>query len=112
VITPSYLNILRKKKTKQRHRCFSYFRGAGASSGLHSLGIFAKVTKRDARRLGTYLLYLLVIYVGLMGLFTAYYHSFRPIEASACIGWQSSPYENEVDMRSFQRQMIWQSCKD
>jgi hypothetical protein len=47
---------------------------------------------------GTYLLYLLVIYVGLMGLFTAYYHVFRPIEASASIGWQTSPYEYEVGM--------------
>src|ERR1700721_2851172 len=47
---------------------------------------------------GTYLLYLLVIYVGLMGLFTAYYHVFRPIEASASIGWSTSPYEYEVGM--------------
>ena len=47
---------------------------------------------------GTYLLYLLVIYVGLMGLFTAYYHVFRPVEASASIGWQTSPYEYEVGM--------------
>jgi hypothetical protein len=47
---------------------------------------------------GTYLLYLLFIYVGLMGLFTAYYHVFRPIEASASIGWSTSPYEYEVGM--------------
>jgi hypothetical protein len=47
---------------------------------------------------GTYLLYLLFIYVGLMGLFTAYYHVFRPIEASASIGWATSPYEYEVGM--------------
>jgi hypothetical protein len=46
----------------------------------------------------TYLLYLLFIYVGLMGLFTAYYHVFRPIEASASIGWSTSPYEYEVGM--------------
>src|SRR5271156_1656626 len=46
----------------------------------------------------TYLLYLLFIYVGLMGLFTAYYHVFRPIEASASIGWATSPYEYEVGM--------------
>src|SRR5580698_6110404 len=44
----------------------------------------------------TYLLYLLFIYVGLMGLFTAYYHVFRPIQASASIGWAPSPYEYEV----------------
>src|SRR5271156_6612520 len=47
---------------------------------------------------GTYLLYLLFIYVGLMGLFTAYYHVFRPVEASASIGWATSPYEYEVGM--------------
>jgi uncharacterized membrane protein len=46
----------------------------------------------------TYLLYLLFIYVGLMGLFTAYYHVFRPIQASASIGWAPSPYEYEVGM--------------
>src|SRR5271169_2391306 len=46
----------------------------------------------------TYLVYLLFIYVGLMGLFTAYYHVFRPIEASASIGWSTSPYEYEVGM--------------
>src|SRR5277367_1412843 len=47
---------------------------------------------------GTYLLYLLFIYVGLMGLFTSYYHVFRPIETSASIGWSTSPYEYEVGM--------------
>jgi hypothetical protein len=47
---------------------------------------------------GTYLIYLLFIYVGLMGLFTAYYHVFRPLEASASIGWATSPFEYEVGM--------------
>ena len=47
---------------------------------------------------GTYLLYLFVIYVGLMGLLTAYAHVFRPIETSASIGWSTSPYEYEVGM--------------
>jgi uncharacterized membrane protein len=46
----------------------------------------------------TYLLYLLFIYVGLMGLLTAYAHVFRPIETSASIGWSTSPYEYEVGM--------------
>ncbi len=46
----------------------------------------------------TYLLYLLVIYVGLMGLLTAYAHVFRPIQTSASIGWLTSPYEYEVGM--------------
>src|ERR1700691_2626454 len=46
----------------------------------------------------TYLFYLLFIYVGLMGLFTAYYHVFRPVETSASIGWSTSPYEYEVGM--------------
>src|SRR5271170_6786727 len=47
---------------------------------------------------GTYLLYLLVIYVGLMGLLTAYAHVARPEQTSASIGWSTSPYEYEVGM--------------
>jgi hypothetical protein len=46
----------------------------------------------------TYLFYLLFIYVGLMGSFTAYYHVFRPVETSASIGLSTSPYEYEVGM--------------
>jgi len=46
----------------------------------------------------TYLLYLLFIYVGLMGVLTAYAHVFRPIQTSASIGWSTSPYEYEVGM--------------
>jgi hypothetical protein len=46
----------------------------------------------------TYLLYLFVIYVGLMGLLTAYAHVFRPLQTSASIGWSASPYEYEVGM--------------
>ncbi len=47
---------------------------------------------------GTYLIYLLFIYVGLMGLLTAYAHVFRPLQTSASIGWATSPYEYEVGM--------------
>jgi hypothetical protein len=47
---------------------------------------------------GTYLLYLLVLYVGLMGLLSAYAHVFRPEQTSASIGWSTSPYEYEVGM--------------
>jgi hypothetical protein len=47
---------------------------------------------------GTYLLYLLLFYVGLMGVLTAYAHVFRPVETSASIGWSTSPYEYEVGM--------------
>jgi hypothetical protein len=39
----------------------------------------------------TYLLYLLFIYVGLMGIFTAAGHVFRPVQTSASIGWAPSP---------------------
>ncbi len=46
----------------------------------------------------TYLLYLFVIYVGLMGVLTAYAHVFRPMQTSASIGWATSPYEYEVGM--------------
>ena len=45
-----------------------------------------------------YLIYFLFIYVGLMGLLTAYAHVFRPVQTSASIGWQPSPYEYEVGM--------------
>ena len=47
---------------------------------------------------GTYLLYLFICYVGLMGVLTAYAHVFRPVETSASIGWLTSPYEYEVGM--------------
>jgi hypothetical protein len=46
----------------------------------------------------TYLIYLLFFYVGVMGVFTAYAHVFRPIQTSASIGWTTSPYEYEVGM--------------
>ncbi len=45
---------------------------------------------------GTYLLYLFVIYVGLMGLITFVFHVFFPARASASIGWSTSPFEYEV----------------
>jgi hypothetical protein len=65
-------------------------------------GIALAVSKRlRGSRLGivsTILLSLLVIQVGLMGLLTAYAHVFRPIQTSASIGWQTSPYEYEVGM--------------
>jgi hypothetical protein len=44
------------------------------------------------------LIYFFVIYVGLMGLFTAYAHIFLPERASASTGWATSPYEYEVGM--------------
>ena len=47
---------------------------------------------------GTYLLYFLFIYVGLMGVLTAYARVFRPLQTSASIGWATSPYEYEVGM--------------
>jgi hypothetical protein len=46
----------------------------------------------------TYLIYFLFFYVGVMGLFTAYAHVFRPLQTSASIGWATSPYEYEVGM--------------
>jgi hypothetical protein len=65
-------------------------------------GIALAVSKRlRGSRLGivgTILLSLLLIQVGLMGLLTAYAHVFRPIQTSASIGWQTSPYEYEVGM--------------
>jgi hypothetical protein len=67
------------------------------AASIH-LAVSAKRRSNAVAIAGTYLIYLLFIYVGLMGLFTAYYHVFRPIEASASIGWSTSPYEYEVGM--------------
>jgi hypothetical protein len=59
----------------------------------------SRFSRGSARAIaGTYLLYLLFIYVGLMGILTAYAHVFRPIQTSASIGWATSPYEYEVGM--------------
>ena len=44
----------------------------------------------------TYLLYLFVFYVGVMGLFTSVFHVFFQARASASIGWAPSPFEYEV----------------
>jgi len=46
----------------------------------------------------TYLIYFLFFYVGVMGVFTACAHVFRPMQTSASIGWATSPYEYEVGM--------------
>lgn len=56
----------------------------------------ARSTRRSIA--ATYLLYLLVIYVGFMGILSAYAHVFRPLQTSASIGWSTSPYEYEVGM--------------
>jgi hypothetical protein len=55
--------------------------------------------KRRSSRLAiaeTYLLYLLVIYVGVMGVVTFIFHVFFAATASASIGWAPSPFEYEV----------------
>jgi uncharacterized membrane protein len=60
---------------------------------------FSPARRRTRRTVAaTYLLYLLFLYVGLMGLLTAYAHVFRPLQTSASIGWATSPYEYEVGM--------------
>jgi hypothetical protein len=65
-----------------------------------SVHLAASPSARSARRsiAATHLLYLLVFYVGVMGILTAYAHVFRPIQTSASIGWSTSPYEYEVGM--------------
>ena len=57
-------------------------------------------TRRSSRQAiaETYLLYLLVIYVGVMGVVTFIFHVFFPVWTSASIGWSTSPYEYEVGM--------------
>src|ERR1700727_2744340 len=67
------------------------------AASIH-LGLSSSRRSSRAAIAATYLPYLLVIYVGLMGLLTAYAHVFRPEETSASIGWSTSPYEYEVGM--------------
>jgi len=62
------------------------------------VAVSAKRRSGGAAIVGTYLIYFLFIYVGLMGLFTAYFHVFEPGRASASIGWAPSPFEYEVGM--------------
>ena len=62
------------------------------------LGFSRKRRSGAATIVGTYLIYFLFIYVGLLGLFTAYFHVFEPNRASASIGWAPSPFEYEVGM--------------
>lgn len=67
------------------------------AASIH-LAVSANRRRSGAAIAETYLLYLLFIYVGLMGLLTAYAHVFRPLQTSASIGWATSPYEYEVGM--------------
>ena len=68
-----------------------------AAASIH-LAVSPRSRASNAMIANTYLLYLLVIYVGLMGLLTAYAHVFRPLQTSASIGWSTSPFEYEVGM--------------
>lgn len=70
---------------------------AVVAASIH-LAVSASSRRTRATVAATYLLYLLFIYVGLMGVLTAYAHVFRPIQTSASIGWSTSPYEYEVGM--------------
>jgi len=67
------------------------------AASIH-VAVSAKRRSGAAAIVGTYLIYFLFIYVGLMGLFTAYFHVFEPGRASASIGWAPSPFEYEVGM--------------
>jgi hypothetical protein len=62
------------------------------------VAVSAKRRSSRAAIVETYLIYLFVIYVGLMGVLTAYFHVFAPERASASIGWAMSPFEYEVGM--------------
>src|SRR5277367_2028643 len=70
---------------------------AVVAASIH-LAFSSRSQSSRARIAGTYLLYLLFVYVGLMGGLTAYAHVFRPVQTSASIGWSPSPYEYEVGM--------------
>jgi hypothetical protein len=67
------------------------------AASIH-LGFSSSSRSSGAAIARTCLLYLLFVYVGLMGLLTAYAHVFRPVQTSASIGWSTSPYEYEVGM--------------
>ena len=67
------------------------------SASIH-LAVSSKRRSSGSAIAATYLIYLFVIYVGLMGVLTAYAHVFRPVQTSASIGWSTSPYEYEVGM--------------
>jgi uncharacterized membrane protein len=70
---------------------------AGLAASIHlALSPYSRSSRAAIAR--TYLLYFLFLYVGLMGLLTAYAHVLRPIQTSASIGWSTSPYEYEVGM--------------
>ncbi len=56
------------------------------AASIH-LALSAPRRRSGAAIAGTYLIYLLFIYVGLMGVLTAYGHVFRSAQTSASIGW-------------------------
>jgi hypothetical protein len=67
------------------------------AASIH-LALSSRARSSKAAIARTFLLYLFIIYVGLMGLLTAWAHVFQPIRTSASIGWSTSPYEYEVGM--------------
>jgi hypothetical protein len=75
-----------------------FFAVAAMVGATIHVGFSGKRRSGTAMIVGTYLVYFLFIYVGLMGLFTAYFHVFEPNRASASIGWAPSPFEYEVGM--------------
>ena len=75
-----------------------FFVALALIAGSIHLAVSPKRRGRGSAIAGTYLIYLFVIYVGLMGVLTAYAHVFRPLQTSASIGWSTSPYEYEVGM--------------
>jgi hypothetical protein len=75
-----------------------FFAVAAMVGATIHLGFSRKHRSGAAMIVGIYLIYFLFIYVGLLGLFTAYFHVFEPNRASASIGWAPSPFEYEVGM--------------
>jgi hypothetical protein len=70
---------------------------AVVAASIHLL--FSSQRRSSAHAIAAiYLIYFLFFYVGVMGVFTAYAHVFRPMQTSASIGWATSPYEYEVGM--------------
>ncbi|MEA3493143.1 MAG: DUF6790 family protein [Candidatus Margulisiibacteriota bacterium] len=58
--------------------------------------LFSKKPMALKNIIGIFLLYILLINVGLGGLFAFCGHAFRSAEVAASIGWQTSPFQYEI----------------
>jgi len=74
------------------------------------LALSLRARRSAASVAGLFLLYLLAIYVGAMGIFTAVFHLAFPAQTSASIGWAPSPYEWEVGIADLSMGILGVLC--